>query len=172
MITEPIIKEELDSAIKAITLVYPLEKWTHKPSGLELVKSKTAWGLATPSGLVRINECFVGSSAIRKLRSTIRHELTHLAIGLQYGHGRRFKKAAKLFGIQSGVLDAQSILDEMDHKYTLYAHLQNGEKVDLGVRNRVSPSYLDYDPNQRKYKRIRDIKVVGFEYVENFASSL
>ena len=172
MITESTIKEELDSAMASIALVYPVEKWVHKPSGLELFKSKSAWGWATPQGLIRINDCFVGTGAIRKLRATIRHELTHLAVGLIHGHGCRFKKTAKLFGVQSGVLDAQPILDAMEHKYTLIAHMQNGAEIALGSRNRIAPAYANYNPNQPEYKSIHGIKIMKFEYVINLNTSL
>ncbi|MBE8167658.1 MAG: hypothetical protein HAW66_04785 [Shewanella sp.] len=97
LITESLIQEEYEVVLRFCSTVYALKNWVHAPTGLVLHSSKTSWGLATTCGMVKINSLFVGSTAIIELRSTIRHELAHLAAGLKVNHNQYFKRVANAF---------------------------------------------------------------------------
>ncbi len=45
LITESLIQEEYEVALRFCSTVYALKNWVHAPTGLVLHSSKTSWGV-------------------------------------------------------------------------------------------------------------------------------
>lgn len=167
-ISKEFIEAEYKTALKDLFIIIAPERWAIKPAGIELSSHKTKYGRAYPTGMIDVNEIFVGSKAVNKLRSTIRHELTHLCVGLAHNHNSTFKRVANVFGVDA----IETEIDELEinqltrFKYALYAILTNGEKVKIGGAHRKTKKYYEYPRDNNLDMSLRNQNVMKFEYVE------
>lgn len=147
-----------------------LDRWVHRPRGIDVVTIKSAYGHATSEGKVLINDAFLGTEAINKLDNTIRHELAHLAAGLSRNHNKVFKAFARSFGVdlsKESEAGLRMIIDNVSFKYTVYAHLDNGAVINLGGVHRKTKAYSQYPEHSGKNRSIDGVRVERFEFVEN-----
>lgn len=163
------IEDEYQLAIHACAHHFPVEKWSVKPVQLKLTNCKTKYGIASIDGTVYINSAFIGTSAINKLRNTLRHELAHLAVGISHQHDAVFRKCERLFGADVKVSPEEIAEFEKNipHKWLLLAHLVNGKSTVLGGAHRKHKKYAKYRPNIFRALTIDGIKVDRFEYLSN-----
>lgn len=170
MITEQYITDTYQRILKEVSGILPINKWCHQPTGVGFTAEKTKYGLATPEGLVLINRVFIGTSAVNKLESTIRHEMAHLACGLEEHHNSRFRRMERVFGVDPDLDlsdELAQIQGKIDFKYTVIAHLENGIQRDLGGVHRKTRTYTEYPRHPRDVARIEGVKVLRFEFIEN-----
>ncbi len=142
-------------------------EWAIRPSGLELTRHKTKFGMASSRGVVYINSGFIGTPAITKLRNTLRHELAHLAVGLAEGHNAIFKHCACMFGVSKDVpkSEIQAFEQSVGYKWQLIAHLVDGRTVEMGRVHRRHKKYTAYTHKRWRYMVIKDTAVQRFEYL-------
>ena len=152
--------------VETQALVSP-EQWHIEPRGLQYTNHKTKYGMADIHGMVHINQKFIGSQANQLLDATIRHELAHLCVGLDQGHGARFKRCATLFKADMKADMAHEkaeIHTAIGHKYLLYAKLENQGELLFRKAHRKHPKYSRYKPKRFSYLTIGGHKVLGFRY--------
>ncbi|MFA0809323.1 YgjP-like metallopeptidase domain-containing protein [Microbulbifer epialgicus] len=170
MITEKHIVTTFHQVLKRVAEVVPLERWTLTPKGVDFTTEKTKYGLATPQGQVLINRAFIGTEAYTKLEFTLAHELAHLAVGLHHHHDRYFREMERAFGVdlERDLSDEISqVMRQIGFKYTLLAHLKNGDVFELGGVHRKSKAYTEYPKSGRYTKSIEGVGVIRFEYLAN-----
>ena len=165
LITFELIKNEFEQALKECGDRIPVDKWVHRPIGVELTAHKTKYGMATPEGMTLVSEFFIGTRAINKLCQTIRHELAHLAVGLKQQHNYKFKRCASFFGAMDSVDDSEvsQILDNIGFKWSLVAHMLDGSTKVLGGVHRKTKRYTEYPDNGLRLS-IAGIDVVRFDF--------
>ncbi len=152
--------------VETQALVSP-EHWQIEPSGLQYTNHKTKYGMADIHGMVHINQKFIGSRARQLLAATIRHELAHLCVGLEQGHGVKFKRCAALFkaDMKADVAHEKAeIHAAIGHKYLLYAHVENQGELLFRKAHRKHPKYSKYKPKRFSYLTINGHKVLAFRY--------
>ncbi len=163
-----VIREEYEAALTQCCSMLPLAKWVVQPTALALTRHKTKFGMASSKGVVYINSGFIGTFAINKLRSTLRHELAHLAVGLAEGHNAVFKHCAAVFGATKDIPKAEihAFEQSVGYKWQLIAHLVDGRTVEMGRVHRRHKKYSAYTHKRWRYMMIKDTAVQRFEYVE------
>lgn len=169
MITKEYIQEAYDRVLAEVTQILPLNQWKHQPMGLGFTDEKTKYGLATCDGLVLINTAFIGTTATTKLDFVLRHEFTHHAVGLSKHHNRVFRRIEERFGVDPQrdlTREIEQIQSRIDYKYTVLAHLENGEIRDLGGAHRKTKRYTEYPKNARYNMSIAGIRVHRFEFLD------
>jgi len=169
LITLETIKGEYNSALSMCKKILPIHKWVLNPKGVDLTRHKTKYGLATCDGMTLISRAFIGTSAINKLRATLRHELAHLAVGLNQGHNRTFKRWARRFGALDPVdrSETLSVLDNINYKYQVTAHLEDGTQRDLGGVHRKTRRYTDY-PGNGSTASIDGLHILSFSFEQDY----
>ncbi len=167
MITLETIEDEYQKALDECGGVIPFDKWSIRAKAIKLTRHKTKYGIATSRGEVFVSQAFINTTAINKLRNTLRHELAHLAVGLAHGHNRIFKQCARDFGAMNAVdpAEIQAMDKAIGYKWQLLAHLVNGHTVDMGRVHRRHKKYAAYIPRRRVFMTIKDVVVQRFEYV-------
>lgn len=167
MMTFEMIEDEYRQALEHCCRVKPLQQWSVQPTRIALTRHKTKYGIATSRGEVFVSQAFISTGAINKLRSTLRHELAHLAVGLVHGHNSVFKQCASAFGANDKVEPAeiQALDKAIGYKWLLRAHLVDGQTVDMGRVHRRHKKYAFYTPRRRVFMTIKDVVVQRFEYV-------
>jgi predicted SprT family Zn-dependent metalloprotease len=173
MITKEYIQEVYDGVLAEVTQILPLNQWKHQPMGLGFTDKKTKYGLATSDGLVLINMALIGTTATTKLDFVLRHEFAHLAVGLSKRHNRIFQRLEERFGVdpyRDLTEEVEQIRSRIYYKYTVLAHLENGEILDLGGVHRKTKRYTEYPKNARYHMSIAGIRVNRFELMERAVS--
>jgi len=146
--------------------------WHIAAKKITITSHKTKYGMADINGTVHINQAFIGSTAYQLLEATIRHELAHLAVGIQHGHDKFFRAKAQLFKAQFGrhlKPDIQQIHTAIGYKYQLYATVLDGDNknpIEILFRrvHRKHSKYLNYKPSRFHYLTIQGKKVLRFRY--------
>lgn len=152
MITFDHIKHEYKIALEECTAVLPLKRWAIEPQGIGITNHKTKYGLATYKGIVLIGEILIGTNAITSLRNTLRHELAHLAVGLNHKHDRVFKRCAAAFNANLPVSkeEIREIDANISYKWMLVAYMDDGTVKKLGGAHRKTRVYTEYPRNGRR----------------------
>jgi predicted SprT family Zn-dependent metalloprotease len=167
LLTESLIKSEYQAVLNECLARYT--GWKIKPNGFGFTSHKTKFGFAYTSGLIEVNQKFIGTTAIDTLRDTLRHEMAHLAVGLEQHHNKRFKQVATHFGcLPSKPGDSKLVIDSIEYKYSVYALTECGGRHFLGQCHRRT-SYYD-DPVKKKMTLELDgkhLKILSFEFVTN-----
>ncbi|WP_045861603.1 SprT family zinc-dependent metalloprotease [Teredinibacter purpureus] len=166
-ITKEYISTRYETILLELADIIPIEKWSVPPKGLGYTTKKTAYGLATPDGDVLINELFLDTTATTKLDMVIRHEFSHMAIGLHHHHNKRFRRVESLFGVDHSIdieEELKQINLKINFKYTLLAHLEDGAVIDIGGVHRKTKRYTEY---KRGYMSIKGVAIDHFEFIEN-----
>jgi hypothetical protein len=170
VITEQYIADAYQKILKEVSGILPLDRWCHQPMGVGLTSEKTKYGLATVEGQVLINRVFIGTSAFKKLDHVLRHEFSHLAVGLKEHHNKRFQRMAMVFGVDP-TLDLTDELAQIQEriafKYNVIAHMADGHKLDLGGVHRKTRTYTEYPRHSRDVALIKGVRVLRFEFIEN-----
>lgn len=172
MITEEYITNAYYRVLDEVSKVLPLAKWHMQPVGIGFTTEKTKYGMATPDGMVLINRVFIDSTAHTKLEFTLRHEFAHLAVGLHNHHNRRFQRMERVFGVDPAIDLSEEIAEiqsRIDFKYTVFAHLENGEVRNLGGVHRKTRTYTEYPKGDHYTMSIEGVRVVRFEFRDNAA---
>ncbi len=155
MITFDIIHAQYEMQLAVLTERYPLTRWAVQPAGVDLSRSKARYGEATVDGKVLISPYYTGTASFTHLNHTLCHEFAHLAVGLNHGHDRHFRHVERLFKMHLppvSVAEADAVKANVPYKYQVIAHLQNGERVDLGGVHRKTKRYSHYDPTKTVFK--------------------
>lgn len=167
LLTEALIKSEYQATLVECFARYKC--WKIEPNGFGFCDHKTKFGIAYSSGLIEVNRKFIGTEAIDTLRDTLRHEMAHLAVGLEQHHNKRFKLMATHFGcLPNKPSDSKLVIDSIEYKYSVYAITECGGRHYLGQCHRRT-SYYD-DPVKKKMKYSLDgklLKILSFEFVTN-----
>ncbi len=161
------IEEKYQEILKELVDYQPVDSWQIKPLRLQATQHKTKYGMADINGVVYINSAFVNSSAETLLDATIRHELAHLCVGLEVGHGPVFKQKAKEFNSFFGrhlKSESAEINRNIGFKYNLYATLSDGQEVLLRKVHRKHRKYTQYKPSMIKYLTLKGQKIKQFTY--------
>lgn len=166
MITLELIKKEYDLAIVDCSKLIPLSRWKIQPASLELTNHKGKYGMASASGVVFVNEAFIGTDSIVKLKNTLRHELAHLAVGLHHHHNKNFKRCESFFGALARVSESEieAIEKNISFKWRVIAHMACGKVQDLGGVHRKTKIYSEYPENGKRFK-INQALVSRFEFM-------
>jgi predicted SprT family Zn-dependent metalloprotease len=167
-ITEAFIQHRFRELKHHACTVFTPTVWAVQPVGdVLLAARKTAFGLATKDGQVFINQAFVGTSAFRKLDQTILHELAHLIAGLHRHHGQKWKNVAAALGMSFAHFedDECQIIANISYKYTVYAHLENGEVRILGQVHKKTKKYTAY-PDGTTHRTKDGLKVLRYTFEE------
>ncbi len=166
-LTPNLIANEYDNALIDCSNKCALDQWVHQPVGMDFTQHKTKYGMVTRDGQVLINRAFIGTQSIVQLRNTLRHELAHLAVGLDQHHNRLFKYYERLFCAREPVDESEWVefRNNIPFKWQLRAHLMDGRMRDIGFAHRRSRAYLNYPNNQRVYF-IEKTKIKYFEYIQ------
>jgi len=176
MITVKFVQSVYDDILADVVCVLPMIEWIHKPTALGYTDEKTKYGLATNEGMILINRLFIGTTATTKLDYTLRHEFAHLAIGLRESHNRAFKRLEERFGVDLNrdlSEDISKIQNKIAYKYTVLAHLENGEVRVIGGVHRKTRRYTEYPTNKSRFKLSVDgIRILSFEYRVNAANKI
>jgi len=170
MITKEYIQAAYDRVLAEVSQIIPLQQWKHAPTGLGFTEEKTKYGWATHEGKVLINTIFIGTTATTKLDFVIRHEFSHLAIGLNNHHNRLFRRIEARFGVnihQDLSEELAQIQSKIEFKYTVLAHLKNGEIHDFGGVHRKTKRYTHYPKNTGANLSIGGVRILRFEFKEN-----
>jgi len=163
-----IIKAEYDAALLHCQAVVPLSGWKITPTGVEFTTHKSVFGYATPKGKIEISKAFLETTAYSKLRYTLRHELAHLAAGLDQNHNRVFKRYEHAFGATS--FDSEDVIqieNRINYKWTVTAHLENGTDREIGGVHRKTKKYSEYPKDGKLTMSIDGINILRFEYTHN-----
>jgi hypothetical protein len=167
-ITLKVIETEFADAVRECVKVLRIEFWLVKPLSVVLMKRKTAYGLASLSGVVSINEAFVGTTEIDKLRKTLRHELAHLAVGLKESHNQKFIHTNQLFGGHAeGNELGKQVRDKIKFKWSLWAHFSDGSSELIKGAHRRDKKYGEYRPTAKFFMSVDGKRVEYFHYKEN-----
>ncbi len=152
LITFDVIKREYRAALTECYALLPREHWAITPRDVGTTNHKTKYGLATCKGMVLVGEILIGTHAIISLRNTLRHELAHLAVGLEHKHDRVFRRCAAAFNANLPVSreEIKEIEANISYKWKLIAHMKNGTIRDLGGVHRRTKVYLEYPRNGRR----------------------
>ncbi len=166
-IEDPEIKHLYQVILAETQALVAPEQWRIEPRGLQYTRHKTKYGMADIHGVVYINQKFIGSRAKQLLIATIRHELAHLCVGLEQGHGIEFKRCASLFKADMKkelAAEKAEIHAAIGHKYLLYAILENQGELLFRKAHRKHPKYSRYKPKRFSYLTINGHKVLAFRY--------
>lgn len=166
-ITLSVISLEYRAAVQACFAIYPKERWQRAPRAILGTTKKGVYGECLPDGTVYVNQGFIGTEAINKLRETIRHELAHLAVGLSHGHDRHFRAMEARFcqGIDVPEAEVEQIKANINFKWRVTAHLEDGTDFDLGGVHRRTKRYTDYpDPKRGAYMNINGTTITSFSF--------
>lgn len=170
ILTKEIIQSEFSNLLNECFHCIPKEKWKHNVNEkIGFTSHKTKYGWAFKDGRVEINAKFVGTTAINALRHTIRHELAHLAVGLDEHHNRRFNLVADRFGCECvRPEDAKQVEQAISFKYSVYAHVEGGQRLYLGQCHRKTKLY-DVPDGRKVTVELEGVKhkVIRFELLEN-----
>lgn len=151
-------------------MIFPLSNWRIQPQELGYTNAKTAYGFATFEGRILVNKVFIGTQAYQQLDNTIRHELAHLAVGLEEQHNARFRRMEREFGVVKRAAEP-SELEELRNalipKYTLFARLTNGEIKNLGGAHRRHKKYTQYRKRRFQLLTVDGVIVDDFFYQMN-----
>jgi predicted SprT family Zn-dependent metalloprotease len=170
VITEQYIADAYQKILNEVSGILPVDRWCHQPMGVGFTTEKTKYGLATVDGQVLINRVFIGTSAFMKLDHVLRHEFSHLAVGLKEHHNKRFQRMAMVFGVDPALDlsdELAQIQERIDFKYTVIAHMADGHKLDLGGVHRKTRTYTEYPRHPRDVALIKGVRVLRFEFIEN-----
>lgn len=135
--------------------------WTHSPCRIELTNRKVL-GTASIHGVVTISKAFVGTRDYDALHDTIRHELAHLAAGINEKHGINWKRMAVRFGAtprHSGTV-SDDVKDTM-YKYYILAHMVDGSVIACKPANKRTKKFTHYNGLSLS---IRGVDISRFEY--------
>ncbi|MGP5159880.1 SprT-like domain-containing protein [Pseudoalteromonas prydzensis] len=169
MITIDFIQDKYQKYIKEFSDVIALDNWTHYPlNKVELSSKATYLGEAFTSGLVELNERFIGTDCYSLLDNTIKHELCHLMVGIANGHNNKFKRAANRFDVQKNELfnDLSKIISKTKYKYEVYVKLVNGSRAFIGGAHRKSKKYTQYNVSDEKNLSYKSVTIDTFEFIE------
>ena len=161
------IQQQYLFILDELLVVEPKKNWQVQPQSLQVTKHKTKYGMADRDGVIYINQAFIGTTATNLLDATIRHELAHLCVGLQQGHGAVFKAKAQQFNAHFGKhlkLESAQVHDSIGYKYLLYATFENGEEILFRRVHRKHAKYSRYKAGRFRYLTIKGMKVVSFRY--------
>lgn len=170
MLTKQLIEEHFIEEINNAIQIIPSSMWVHSPKPKIIYSdSKINLGLASTCGQVSINHRFIGTQAVRLLKNTIRHELAHLIVGVDQGHNKRFKKLAMLLDVKrpEAFEELKEIESKISYKYTVIAHMVDGENVLIGGVHRKTAKYTRYNEQQAKNMYIDKRAISKFEFVLN-----
>jgi predicted metal-dependent hydrolase len=125
------------------------------------------------TGIVVINEIYLGTNCICGLRATILHELAHLIVGVDKRHSPVFKDTFKqllnLFGLnlEEATREQARLYDDFRFKnplkYRLYGILENGDKVFYRYAARKHTHYVTFQESSRTAS-CPSGKIVRFSY--------
>ncbi|MGJ8664591.1 MAG: hypothetical protein ACSHWU_13120, partial [Marinicella sp.] len=167
MIDWPYIERTYDQILQEVSALHAFNDWSVKPQKLAVTKHKTKYGMADIDGVVYINQAFIGTTAVRLLTATIRHELAHLCVGLQCGHNYKFKAKAKQFKAVFGrdlKTESAQVHAAIGYKYKLYATIEQNqdnpsEEILFRRVHRKHHKYVNYKPGRFRYLSIKGRKV-------------
>lgn len=169
MITDEYVQTAYNQVLTEVLQILPLRDWAYEPSGLEWMEGETKYSLSTKEGKVFINKAFLGTTATTLLDYRLRHEFAHLAIDIGDYHNRVFKRVEKSFGVIEDNLSSEiaQIEKKLPYKYTILAHLANGEVQIYGGAQRKNKRYTEYPEKSPYTLLIKGVRIVRFEYQEN-----
>jgi len=167
MITEKFIIDTVHAeyseflAKHSVTPVIPLRK--------VVVKKMRPFGAAVSDGTIRINLSFVGTELYEHVLDTIRHEIAHMVVGFEVGHGRSWKACCRKIGCtpsaRASVTDTGYI--QNNYNYALIAVFNDDSELVVKHYKRKSKKYTQadsdrYNINGKKVKRFYfvDISVI------------
>ena len=163
------IEERYKALLEQTLIKVPV--WHTKAIGVELASRKAVYAEVTPGGVVKVNPAFIGTTAFKKLDQTLLHEFAHLIAGLDQHHNKQFRAVCHFIGVaHDDECEQQALLvsDAVNYKYTVYAHLSNGERRLLGQIHRKTKLYSEYKPTMKRKHRTKDgHTVLNYEIVDN-----
>lgn len=143
--------------------------WSVTPKTVTITARKGTFGEAASDGTVMINPGFIGTTAHNKLRQTILHELAHLKVGLKQSHNKYWQHTARMLGMSFDSFEdeEQMVMAKIAYKYTVIAHLVNGQSQNLGQVHRKTARWANY-PNGKTRDRTKEgVEVLRYEFIEN-----
>lgn len=161
MITEKHIRSRYNEITNECIDKLSIERWVIMPTCFSL-SSRKVLGTAKSTGEISVSRAYLGSVDYDGLDDTIRHELAHLAAGLQAKHGVEWKRMAVLFGATptSRGMTTQCVQDSL-YKYYIMAHMADGTILPIKPANRKVRKYTDYVWGCS----IRNVDIKRFQYV-------
>ncbi|MFS1430890.1 hypothetical protein LMH73_028210 [Vibrio splendidus] len=176
IITEQYIQEQFIIIREACLKLVNEKHWKVIPESVGLNYTRLSeFGKAFPlEKRIELNGRFVGSSAFEKLKDVIAHELAHLCIGCDQHHNAKFKRyyGAFIYNInvdtKKAEIDGEKIVELTPYKWTVIAHLVNGETHNIGGVHRKTKVYSDYHNSDSTHKiKETGIKIARYEFIEN-----
>jgi len=170
MICEDYIWGRYHQILIELKAKHPLDKWKHQPKTLGFTEHKTKLGMATNTGVVLVNKAFIGTDAKAKLDFTIRHEFAHLAAGLHHNHNKVFRGYESYFGADTRIdytSEIEQVQAKIGYKYTVFAHLENGERKEAGQVHKKTKKYSEYPRDGRLNMSFGNFRVLKFEFILN-----
>lgn len=171
MIDREFVLNLYETILNDVVRIRSLDQWSIEPVGVEFSAHKSKYGQATSVGKILVNERFLGTEAVEKLKNTIRHELAHCSVGFHNHHNETFKRAERLFGVtDEGEAEDEKnkIINNISYKYTVHAHLVNGNIVCCGGVHRKTKIYTEYDKMKKPMRdRASKVLIERFEFVVN-----
>ncbi|MBZ2163226.1 hypothetical protein [Alteromonas stellipolaris] len=171
MITYEYIEQEYNKALEHAYGLIPARNWSSLPTSLVLTDSPRRLGIADDrTGEVSINARYKNTTAYTSLRNTIFHELAHFCVGTHNNHNKVFKRVLSRFTAHFEVdsSELQQLIKQVDFKWFVVAHLENGQIHEIGGVHRKTKIYAEY-PHYRPnaIHTIKGVKVLRYEYRQN-----
>jgi len=170
MISKETIQSSYIDVLEEVNNIIPIDKWHVQPCGIDITTHKSKFGYARNDGMIFISKYFIGTNSSAKLSDTLKHEFAHLAVGLAQHHNFRFKRVASLFGVGAECLkhEINDIVKNINYKYTIYAHMVNGQVKEIGGASRKTKKYAQYRLTNKSSMSINSIKVTHFVFKQNW----
>ena len=169
MITLNTINDVYNEELTKARRLFP-SNWAHVPlEKVETMEHKRYLGLASHTGQVSVNELFLNTSATSLLINTIKHEICHLIVGTHQNHNAKFKRIASILGVKNNneFEELEQIITQINYKYTVFAHMENGDVIDLGGVHKKTRLYTEYNPEGKRKMKIKGQLIIRFEFVNN-----
>lgn len=176
-ITEQYAQEQFQIIKSKCLEVVPPKYWKSIPETIAINHTRmTEFGTAfEEEKRVEFHHKFIGSQASEKLREVIAHELAHFCVGNDKHHNKTFKRYFAAFvyhlEIDEKLAEEQGelVVDKISFKWTVVAHLNNGEARNLGGVHRKTKALADYPRNEKESHVIKGtrLKVLRYEFIEN-----
>jgi len=161
MITFEYIEQEYNKALEHAYGLIPSRNWSSLPTSLVLTDSPRRLGIADEStGEVSINTRYQNTTAYTSLRNTIFHELAHFCVGTHNNHNKVFKRVLSRFTAHFEVdkNELQQLIKQVDFKWHVVAHLENGDVHEIYLRIEVSVS-LEVTENRNISLKTKSLKI-------------
>ncbi|MBC5853228.1 hypothetical protein [Vibrio metschnikovii] len=127
---------------------------------------------------ISIHPAFLKTRCLNKLYESLIHEFTHLFLGLDSKHDKKFKRfesyLLNLIGcdLNASKNEAMEIINKIEFKWTVIAILEDGSELFIEGINRRNNEYSEY-PRTKNIKHIikdgehKDKVIVKYKVIRN-----